>query len=86
MMDGFYGAMGWGGWVPMALVMATFWGLVVYAIILLFRGSDASPRPDREGTADPRRILDERFARGDIQLDEYRARREALADADLARR
>ena len=86
MMDGFYGAMSWGGWIPMALLMVTFWGLVVYAIVALFRGSSAGPSPDLDRRADPLGILDERFARGEIQLDEYWARKEALADADLARR
>jgi putative membrane protein len=84
MMNGYYGSMGWGGWVLMSLVMVAFWALVVYAIVVLFRGSGAGSRPGAEPPADPRRILDERYARGEIQLDEYQARKEALAGAERA--
>jgi putative membrane protein len=82
MMNGYYGGMGWGGWVLMALLMVGFWGLVVFAVVALFRGNSSSS--DVMRPADPRRILDERFARGEIQLDEYRARKEALVDAEHA--
>lgn len=82
MMNGYYGAMGWGGWVLMALVMVAFWGLAVYAIVALFRGSGAGSSSETGRPADPRRILDERLARGEIQVDEYQARKEALVDAE----
>ena len=72
MMNGYYDGM---GWVLMALVMVGFWGLVVYAVVALFRGNAASSSPDAERAADRRRILDERFARGEIQLDECQARK-----------
>lgn len=69
---------GWGSWIAMTLMMVVFWGLVIFAVIAIFRG-------DRDGSADridpqrdPLGILDERFARGDIDADEYRARRDAL--------
>jgi len=84
MMNGYYGDMGWGGWLLMALVMVVFWALVVFAIVALFRGNGASSNSETGRPADPRRILDERFARGEIQLDEYQARKEALVDAERA--
>ena len=73
--------MGWGGWVLMTLVMIPFWGLVIAGIWALFRSGAADrhagpPSSDRGTRA--REILDERFARGDIDADEYRTRRDEL--------
>lgn len=70
-------AIGWGGWVVMTLIMVAFWSLVVFGAIALFggdqgRGTKALQDPD------PLKILDERFARGDIEVDDYYARRDAL--------
>ena len=82
MMNGYYGDVGWGGWLAMALFMILFWGLVIFAVVALFRGgtkSSNSQSTDPGNTADPRRILDERLARGDIQVEEYQARKDALA-------
>jgi len=80
MMFGYDNGVGWGGWILMALVMVAFWGLVIYGILALFRsGSTSGPRIDNE-PADPCRILDERFARGEIELEEYQSRRDALVD------
>lgn len=69
--------MGWGGWVAMSLVMVLFWALVVFAVVALFRGAgrkDDGPGAERDAMA----ILDERFARGEIDEEEYRARRQVL--------
>ena len=73
-----HNGMGWGGWIVMTLTMMAFWSLVVFGIIAIFRG-DREPRSDRAPLErDPMQILDERFARGDIDIDEYHARRDAL--------
>ena len=65
------GMWGWG-----LLWMLLFWGLLVTGIVWLVRAAtDQSPR-DAGGEA--RRILDERFARGDISPDDYAERRRAL--------
>lgn len=69
---------GWGGWVAMALAMVAFWALVILLVVAIFRGdrdTSAGPAPQHR---DPLGILDERFARGDIDADEYRARRSEL--------
>ncbi|NGP08746.1 SHOCT domain-containing protein [Rhodococcus sp. 14C212] len=66
------GAMGWVGWMVMTLAMIGFWALVAFGIAALFRTGSAPP------PADPLRVLDDRFARGEIDADEYQARRRAL--------
>ncbi|WP_222593355.1 SHOCT domain-containing protein [Aeromicrobium flavum] len=61
----------------MTLAMVAFWALVVVAVIAIFRGTqstDASPSDRR----DPMQILNERFARGEINEDEYHARSTVL--------
>ena len=79
MMGWYGGGMGWGGWVAMSLVMAVFWGLVIFAVVAIFRGaSRTSPDQRPPEQRDALTILDERFARGEIDEDEYRARRDVL--------
>lgn len=71
------GGWGWGGWLAMTLMMLVFWGGLAAVVVALVRSSRppaSAPDPGR----DARGILDERFARGDIDEDEYRRRREAL--------
>lgn len=75
---------GMGGWayVLMSVSMVLFWVLVVGGIVLLVRflGSDRrAPAPPPDAT-DPRRVLATRFARGDINEDDYRQRLEVLGD------
>jgi putative membrane protein len=71
--------MGAGGWVVMTLVMVGFWALVILAVVALFRGlSRDGQTPGPAAPSDPQRILDERFARGEINADEYHARQEVL--------
>ncbi|GAA1157475.1 SHOCT domain-containing protein [Nocardioides aquiterrae] len=77
-MMGWYGdGVGWGGWLVMSLSMIAFWALVVFAVVAIFRTGreDGSGRPGRR---DPLEILDERFARGEIDETEYRARADVL--------
>lgn len=77
MMGWYNDGMGWGGWILMTLVMVAFWALVVVAVVALFRGTQRSggPTVDRR---DPMQVLDERFARGEIDEDEYHARSSVL--------
>ena len=74
-----WGGVGAGGWVVMALLMLAFWGLVVFGVVALFRsgrptGSGAGTRHERSAE----QVLDERFARGEINAEEYHARRAVL--------
>jgi putative membrane protein len=76
---------GWGGWLVMSVMMLLFWGLVIAVIIALVRylggtrqdGPSASSSADR-GRLSAEELLDERFARGEIDQDEYTRRRQLL--------
>jgi putative membrane protein len=71
----------WWGWLLMSLGMVAFWGgliwLAWYAVTHSSTGEQSAP-----SSSSPEQILDERFARGEINADEFRARRDALRDAD----
>jgi putative membrane protein len=61
---------GWLGALLMIITMIVFWGgLITVAVLLLRRLGRRDPRQDSA-----RHILDERFARGEIEQDEYEAR------------
>jgi putative membrane protein len=73
--------MGWGGWLVMTVVLILLLTLVVLAFLALFRGTGSFRGPaeqDRRRRSSADEILDERFARGEIDEEEYRRRREAL--------
>ncbi|WP_427017349.1 SHOCT domain-containing protein [Pseudarthrobacter sp. P1] len=71
---------GIGGWIAMALVMMLFWGAVITVVILLVRGNRGPGGGGSHGHVpdDAERILNERFARGEIDETELNARRTAL--------
>ncbi|AJT69046.3 SHOCT domain-containing protein [Streptomyces chattanoogensis] len=86
-----HGAGGW-GWMAMSIGIVLFWGLVITAGVLLFRalarpaprngertGWGPGPAPDRHPTAE--QILAERYARGEIEDEEYRRRLATLRSA-----
>jgi len=76
-----YGNAGWAFW-QMALMWAftiAFWGLLIWAIYALITRVTRKPGADPAGD-NSRRILDERLARGEIDADEYRRLRDAMAD------
>jgi len=76
MMGWYQDGMGWGGWILMTVAMVAFWALVVFGLVAIFRGT---PTPtERTERRDPRAILDERFARGEIDEHEYQARLNVL--------
>lgn len=65
--------MGWGGF--MGLLWIVLLGVVVWVVIGMARGGRGQDAP----TA--REILDRRYARGEIDADEYKRRRDDLGDA-----
>jgi len=72
---------GWGAghWVVAMVMMLVFWGFVVAGIVLLVRRGPWSPAErSRDSLTDAERILAERFARGEIDAEEFTARRDAL--------
>ena len=74
-----WGGMGGGGWVVMTLLMLAFWALVVFGVVALFRnGRPTSSGPGTTQEPSAEKVLDERFARGEINAEEYHARRTAL--------
>jgi putative membrane protein len=85
MVMGWYGdhMTGWGYFLMGSSTLA-FWVLVVAAVVLLTRSSNGgtgggSRHPKRAATPD--QILAERFARGEIDEEEYRRRLDALRRA-----
>ena len=85
--DGYgYGRMHDGGgigWV-MVLLMLVVAIAVVVAVVALLRGARptaAVPTKAAGGSSDARAILKDRFARGDIDEDDFRARIRALDEA-----
>ncbi|NVM99804.1 SHOCT domain-containing protein [Arthrobacter sp. SDTb3-6] len=74
---------GWGigPWLVMAAVMLVVGGAVAVAMVVLARGS-YSGRGGLTPHHDAERILTERFARGEIDEQEFLARRAALRSPD----
>ncbi|TJY70529.1 SHOCT domain-containing protein [Arthrobacter sp. CAU 1506] len=77
-MYGWDGSWGFGGWIAMALMMLLFWGGLVAVVILLLRGPHAGWGAHGQRGDDAERILNERFARGEIDEQELNASRAAL--------
>ena len=77
MMGWYHDGAGWGGWLVMTIAMIAFWAMVIVAVVVLFRGSKGSGQ-DSSPHQDPMAILDQRFARGEIDEDEYHARSAVL--------
>ena len=77
---------GW-GWFAMSASMILFWALIITAAVLLFR---ALNRPHEHthtpgAPQTPEQVLGERFARGEIDEEEYRRRLDALHAGPLTK-
>jgi putative membrane protein len=73
---------GWGGgaWFGFALMHMLFWVLLIACVVMLVRWGGGGrgrnlPRPDDSRALD---ILRERYARGEIDKQEYEERRQVL--------
>lgn len=72
-----------GGWWGFGMMLSSllFLALIVVGIVFVVRpsseGSGTARRPERNSALD---ILDERFARGEIDQQEYEERRRILSD------
>ncbi|MFJ9682594.1 SHOCT domain-containing protein [Streptomyces sp. NPDC101194] len=75
---------GWGGgWLLMIVIMVVFWSLLIVGAVALIhyltnarRGHQAGPPPGEAawGSRRAEDLLAERFARGEIDDDEYKRR------------
>lgn len=74
-MQSYHGGMGW-GWFGFPM-MLLFWGVLIFAVILLVRvwSNDGRRSSSR---VDPIDILKERYARGEISVEEYEERKRNL--------
>ena len=67
----------WGAWgLGMMVMMLVFWGLVIAGIVLAIRWF--AGQGERSGSDRALDILRERYARGEIDKDEFEARRRDL--------
>lgn len=80
MFNGFH-TMGAGGWLLMALLWAALLMLVVWLVARLFP-TRADARPEKP--AEPRKILDQRLASGEIDTETYEELRSKLGPRSLA--
>jgi putative membrane protein len=69
---------GWGGWILMTFGMVAFWALVITAVVLAVRWlvtqRGAASGAPVTGQSRAEELLAERFARGEIDDNEYRNR------------
>jgi putative membrane protein len=81
------GHWGWGSWLLTTGITVVFWALVITAVVLLARYLlSLSQRPAGTravGASSAEQVLAERYARGEIDDDEYK-RRLALLRKNLA--
>ena len=70
--------MGWGGGMFGPLFMIALLVLVIVLIVALARWFSGVPEMPRDASRTARQILDERFAKGEIDREDYDARRKEL--------
>lgn len=70
--------MGWWMWVLIGVGAIGFWLLVAYLVRSVIQGRPAAPTPPESTGPEPLRLLDERLARGEIDLEEYQRIRNRL--------
>jgi putative membrane protein len=84
MHDGWGHMMGWGGTMFGGLMMLLFWGLIIVLLVLLVRslsgGGTQSPSQSQHSSTAALDILKERYARGEINKEEYEERKKTLIE------
>lgn len=69
----------WGWWMAVGwLWMVAFWGLIVWAVIYVVRQLGYGGRSDERENDDPIRIVERRYAQGELTREEFEEMREAL--------
>jgi putative membrane protein len=69
------GEWNWAAWIAMLVSMLAFWGIIAWGLVAIARRGDPW---GRDRGADPEAILKQRFARGEIDAEEYERCREVL--------
>jgi putative membrane protein len=70
---------GYGGMWFMPIIMIVFWGLIIWGIVALVRGVSSSGNSGSPNQADSAlEILKRRYARGEINKQEYEERKKDL--------
>ncbi|MCE7004618.1 SHOCT domain-containing protein [Kibdelosporangium philippinense] len=77
-----YGPMGlsWFDWVLLVIVILVFFGGLTAVVLTATHRTHTTASPPRDDSRAPLDILAVRFARGEIDEEEYRARRDALSE------
>ena len=90
MHDGYWhdGSNWW--WIPMVIMMVAFWSGLAWVVVSLVRHNATHHHPTNmpavphhsappvAAVVDPRQVLAERLARGDIDVEDYKLRLDAL--------
>ncbi|MFE1788707.1 SHOCT domain-containing protein [Streptomyces sp. NPDC059525] len=75
---------GW-GWFAMSASMILFWALIITVAVLLVRALNRTPEhTDVQAGPPAEQLLAERFARGDIDEEDYQRRLAALRSSSHA--
>ena len=77
MMNGY--GMGAGGWTIMIIVWIALLALIGLAIARIFPAAGGGSSDQRPAAASPERLLDERLARGEIDVETYERLRGVLS-------
>ncbi len=74
------GEHGW--WIGFGAVhMILFWGLIILAIVALVKILFGGTSDEGSRQSSPLELLQRRYARGDIDTEEYQRKRKQLADS-----
>jgi putative membrane protein len=65
---------GWGAWLLMTVMMLVFWGGLIALVAWAIHGFGRPSKPKNDAES----VLEERFARGEIDADELESRRKVL--------
>lgn len=79
MMWGYYGGMGW-SWIIGLVVLLALLAVAIVLIVRLVPGARHSEKDADASASAARRILDERYARGELTTAEYQERLAALRE------
>ena len=79
-MCGYAGMWGWGGWVVMTVAMVVLFAVVIAAVVVAVRSVGGGTRPVAPLGRTPQDVLADRFARGEVDDEEYHRRMALLRD------